>query len=69
MKELNSFFYSIKSMMTILRAEFIDKIKKLLNITKDQELSRMFNLFIVDDLFCKQLRSWELLIQQHLRNV
>ena len=68
-EELNSSSHPTESMMTVSRAEFIDEIKELLNITRGQELPGMFSPLIVGDLFCEQSKPWERLARQHLRNV
>lgn len=60
---------SAEGMKTVSRAEFIDKIKELLIITRGRELPGMFNPLVIGDLFREQSKPWEQLARQHLRNV
>ena len=43
--------------MTISKTDFIDEIKEFLNVTRDRELSEIFNPLIVDDIFFVQSQS------------
>jgi len=60
---------SAEGMKTVSRAEFIDKIRELLIITRGRELPGMFNPLVIGDLFREQSKPWEQLARQHLRNV
>lgn len=50
------------------RSDFISEIRDLLKKSRGRELSEMFSPLIIDDLFCEQFKSWEVLARQHLHD-
>lgn len=50
------------------RSDFISEIRDLLKKSRGRELSEMFSPLIIDDLFCEQFKSWEVLTRQHLHD-
>ena len=59
---------SRENLTAISRADYIEEIRQLLNITRGRELPGMFNPLIVGDLFRDQSKPWENLARRHLEN-